>query len=364
MEEVDRESIFTRLFGGYNYDSTINKYKFDLKDNDSFTCQNINSISDASYDSTFKKLFAENGAENRLSDLLNSILFPNDEDNINQLTYLNDEFHKIDAKHNKGMLKTDVACKIETNEGYNYIVCIEMQIAKDKRFTKRLFNYGTILRNNNLYENCFVIGLCINSEKGTNKINLKRKEGSEQTTLKYIKIIEINIRQELDNIKNNKPVEINGKIIKNKGKEYIKLLGIRKWGKKDGKKYIIPDTSLITTNNVLKKCFDILGSITQSEIDLMELDEQSYIDMMNQKEEEGIKKGIEQGIEQGIQQGILKSAYTLFANGNEEQVEILFQNNNIILDVNEDEIRDMLEGNISEVIEVFIQYLKVHNYLP
>ena len=353
MEENDKESILTRLFDGYNFDQKKNRYIFNLKNNDHFTCKTINSISDASYDSTFKFLFASNGSEERLSDLLNSILFPDEEDKITKLTYLNDECHKINSKHNKGMLKTDLACEIETNKNLNYIVCIEMQITKAIRFTKRLFNYGTALRINNFYKNCFVIGLSLNSEKGTNNTKLRREKDSGLSTLKFIKIIEIDIGNELDNIKNNIPVKINGKEIKNKGKEYLKLLGIRKWGKRDGQKYIIPEFSLITSNNILKTCFTILGSISEEQISLMEIDEQSYMDILNQHKEEGIQEG--------IQEGILKSAYSLFINGNEEQIESIFGYSNITL--NKDEIRNILKDQNEEIVELFIQFLELNKYI-
>ena len=366
MEEDERESIFTRLLGSYIFDKKKNKYIFDLKDDDSFTCDTINSIADASYDSTFKILFGTNGSEKRLSDFLNSILFPEDEDNIINLTYLNDEIHKIDTKHNKGMLRTDVACKIETSKGIHYVICIEMQITKDKTFTKTLFNYGTSLRNNNLYEKCIAIGISLNSEKGTNLTRLIRENDSKSTILKFIKIIEIDIRKELENMKNNIPVKINGKEIKNKGKEFLKLLGIRIWGKKDGKKYTVPNIILISSNDILKECFQILSSLNQDAISKMEQDEYFYMEMLNQREQKGIeigeKKGIIIGEKNGIKIGLLKSAYILFSNGSEEQIALLFKNINAVK-LNKDEVRDILQGNNEDVVEEFIKYLESRKYL-
>lgn len=277
------------------------------------------------------------------------MLFSDNEDNIKQLTYLNDELDKINKEYNKVILNIDIACKIETNKGINYIVFIDNEIIKISNFTKGLLSYKTILKKNNLYENCFVIGLTLNSEKDSNYNSLTWEKDSNSTNVKFIKIIEINIRKELENIKNNIPIEINGKEIKNKGKEYLKLLGIRYWGKKDGRKYIIPDISLISSNDSLINCIRILGSISQNEITLIELDEQFYEDIMNEREEEGMKIGL------------LKSAYILFASGNEEQIEVILNNNNVKLDKNK--IREILKGNIEEVIEEFIKYLELHNYL-
>jgi hypothetical protein len=86
-----------------------------------------------------------------------------------------------------------------------------MQIAKQKCFTERLFNYGTSLRNSNEFENCYSLGLSLSSEIGTNNVNLKREKGSKFTNLNYIKLVEIDISEEINNIKRNKPVIINGK---------------------------------------------------------------------------------------------------------------------------------------------------------
>lgn len=348
-DNEERESIFTRLIKGeIEYDINTRKYSFPLKNEDLFKCKNIVYIADPAYDSTFKMLFASNGQEKILIDFLNSILFPDEnDDKIVNLTYLVDEFHKLNEKHNKGMLNTDLACKINTKNGIQSVLCIEMQISKQKYFTKRLFDYGTSLRNSNGYENCYSLGLSLVSEIGTNNAVLERKKDSQKTQLNYINLIEIDISEEINKIKQNEPLKINGKEIKNKGKEYIKLLGIRKWGEKYDGRYKIPEPNLVSSNEAFINCLLELSAITQSQISKMELDEHYYLEIMNEQREKGKKEGF------------IISSFYLFDNGNEDPYSILDENN-IYASVNE--IKEILKRENKKKVDDFIRFLSNVGY--
>jgi hypothetical protein len=122
------ESIFTRLIKGKcQFDDKKKQYIFPLKNKDSFICQKVIYIADPAYDSTFKMLFDSNGQEKTLMEFLNYFLFPDEDedededenDKINNVTYLVDEFPVFNKKHNKGMIITDVACKIRTKKKNN-----------------------------------------------------------------------------------------------------------------------------------------------------------------------------------------------------------------------------------------------------
>ena len=346
-----KESIFIRLIKGKSeYDSKKKKFIFPLKNKDSFECHNISYIADPAYDSTFKMLFASNGKEKTLMDFLNSILFPDedeDEDKIIDLTYLVDEFHKLNQKHNKGMLNTDLACKINTKNGKQYVLCLEMQISRQKDFTKRLFDYGTTLRNFNEYENCYSLGLSLGSEIWTNNVTSERKKDSQQTQLNYIKLIEIDISEEINKMKQNKTIKIKGKKIKNKGKEYIKLLGIRKWGEKSDGRYKIPEPQFVSSNEIFINCLFELSAITQIQIYKMELDEHYFLENMNEQKEKG------------KEEGIIISSFYLFKNGHEDPYSIL-EENNIYANVNE--IKEILKNENKKKVDVYIQFLKNVEY--
>ena len=86
----------------------------------SFNCKTINYIADPAYDITFKYLFWREEGKERLKDFINSIIFPNKEDEVIKLTYINNEFHKLNSKKCKGVIRTDIVCEIETSEIKNH----------------------------------------------------------------------------------------------------------------------------------------------------------------------------------------------------------------------------------------------------
>ena len=84
----------------------------------------------------------------------------------------------------------------------------------------------------------------------------------------------------------DEPVIINGKEIGNKGKEYIKLLGLRNWAKSDSSKYTLPKISLLSSNPIFIECLELLGSVGQDSISLMKVDEQSILDEKKERQDE------------------------------------------------------------------------------
>ena len=280
MEEENL--LFLKLEGDYSFEKRSGKYIFDLIYDRSFKCKIVNYIADPTYDSTFKYLFGPEDGKTHLIDFINSILFPNEEDEVIKLTYVNNEFPKLNTKICKGVvIRTNIACEIETiNKKKPFVMCIEMQIGKCGSLSKRLFNHGTSLRNDNFFKDCYSIGLYISIDeeyRGSNHINLikKKKKGYK---LKYINIIDIDINNEIDKIMRDESVIINKKEIGEKGKEYIKLLGIRSWCKMDSSKYVLPKISLLSSNKIFLECLEILGSVGQNALSLMKVDEQSLFE--------------------------------------------------------------------------------------
>lgn len=148
MEGEREKSILLQMkSNSYMFNKSNKCHYFELSNGEQLSCKLIKSITDPIYDSNFKRLFGVSGAEKRLIDLLNSLLFPGEEVNkIISVKYLSNEFHKFNQKHDKGSLRTDIACEISIN-GIIYVVAIEMQIGAQGTLNKRLFNYGTSLRN-------------------------------------------------------------------------------------------------------------------------------------------------------------------------------------------------------------------------
>ena len=254
---------------------------------------------DPTYDSTFQILFGIDGCEERLKDLLNALLFPDKNGpRIESVKFLSNE------KRNKNSLRSDISCEIDIN-GCKYVVGIEMQ-RKDKGYlNKRLFNYGTTLRNNNQYKDYISLGFSCSSNIITNHVWLEKTSKEGKTFLDYIKTIEINVDHELSNISDGNDIFINGKKINNEGKEFIKLFGLNKWAVKQGNRYAIPDYRIynLSQSKSINECFGILSSINDEALTEIMLDEQYYQDIVNENRNYGFNQGFEQGKEEGFEQG-------------------------------------------------------------
>jgi len=339
----DEKSLFLQLDGNYKYDQKLKKYKFKLigKTTKMFLSEIINYIADPAYYSIFKILFGGENGKARLIDFISSIMFPNEEDDIEKLTYINNEFHILDA---------DIACEIKTkNNKKPFLLCIEMQIGNNVYFSKRLINYNTYLKNANKFKDCYVIRLylCNKDEyRGTNFINLIKNKKTKKTNLKNINIIDIDINHEIDNIHENEPVIINGKEIGNIGKEYIKLLGIRNWGKTDASKYVLPKIKMLSENEIFIECLEVLGSISQTALLFMRVDEQSIID-----DEKKIQD-----------REYIFSAFTLFIH-KIDPLKFLKEKNVVLEDYTDDDIKTVLKREEIKLVNEFVQILKDNNLL-
>ena len=354
---MNNEDVFLLLKGPFKYDNNFKKYYFDLYDNSLFPCKSYISIADPIYDSTFKILFGSSGAEDRLKDLINCFLFPDENEKVEKLKYVTNEFQKFDAKNNKGALRTDIACKIETKKN-KFVISIEIQIWDKGDFTKRLFNYGTSLRNNISYENCCAIGISLSNN--SNFVKLKKKTKNITTNLDYIQTMEINLKEELENIQRKKEIQINNKKISWKGKEYIKLFAIRLWGQKVSNRYIIPNGQIFL-NEKIGECLNILSNIDEWSLEKMILDENTYLNELKLSKEEGIiegmKKGMKKGIKEGIKEGMIKCAYEVFLTTNNTKDFYEYLKEEGININNKEEIRNILKDKDEYLVKEFINNL-------
>ena len=348
MEE--EKSLFLELEGSCRFKKKLGEYEFDLVDHDySFNCKTINYIADPAYDITFKYLFGREEGKERLKDFINSIIFPNKEDEVIKLTYINNEFHKLNNKKCKGVIRTDIVCEIETSEIKKpFLMSIGIQIGKSGSFSKRVFNYGTSLRNDICFKNCYSIGLDFSIDGQYRSSNYRNlfKTIRKKHKLKYINIIDIDINDEIDKIKNDKSVIINKKEIGNNGKEYIKLLGIRNWCKSDSYKYIVPKISLLSSNKKFLECLEILGSVGQNALSLMKVNEQSFF------EEEKEKRDRE----------YILSAFSLFL-CKEDPIEYLQKNQVDLGDYTENYIKSVLKDQKFKFVKSFIRILNKNDLL-
>lgn len=347
---MNKISDLINLKGQYKYDSKKKKYIFDVMKGKKISCESLRYLIDPTYDSTFKILFGAKGAEERLTALLNSLLFPgDDEEKIEELNYLPNEFHSLNKKWNKNALRTDIACEIIINDK-KYVLILEMQIGDNGSLTQRLFDYGTSLRNNNSSENCFSLGISISSKVNSNYVKLKKTTAKSSTTLEYINTVLINLDKELINMKNNKNININNKVLDIEGKEFIKLLGIRAWAKKEGEKFIFPNFDL-SENEAINECINILSSFNDRQLTEVLMDERYKLDIMKDSEKRGQYRGY------------IDSAFQIFLEGipGDDRAYNLLKDNNIILE-DEGELIEILKDKPQSLVNQFIVYLNNYEF--
>ena len=169
-------------------------------------------------------------------------------------------------------------------DGNEFLICLEIQIGQKYNFTKRLFNYGSSLRNCHKFNDCYSIDFFLSSNQLNRKSN--NNNSKNEKILKYMRIIEIDINAEVSKILDDKPVIINNKYINEKGKEYIKLFGIRNWCDNISNRFRIPKIDNVSSNDIFKECLSILSSVNQDQISKMIVDEQSFFDTIKAYKDE------------------------------------------------------------------------------
>ena len=294
--------------------------------------------------------FGSKGAEERLKEMLNALLYPGIyPKKIRSLKFLPNDINNLIKKKDKNSLITDILCQIMV-DGQEYVVDIEMRIGDRDSLNKRFINYGTSLRNNNSFKGYLTLGISVSSKVQSNYTNQKKKNFNQTTDLDYLKTIQINIDNELKRIENGESVEINGKNLKDDGKEFLKLLGLKNWATEAyGYKFALPEWD-ISDNSKINQCIKNLSEISDSELAQIIMDEQYFEDI----QKENYKAGFNIGLIIGAFENFLKDKE------NKRAFYALKYNN---AQVNgEDEIREILKEKEKSDVDNFIEYLKNYKF--
>ena len=260
--EANEPSLFLKIEGSYYYDKYKNDYIFFASGEDQYIDKEITQIVDPAYDSTFKFLFAKKNIDILLN-MINSIFFP--DSTVFEIEILDKEIPFPSKKFNKNTIRSDLVCEAKLKHD-NIIMGIEIQIGYYDNFTERLFKYQTGLSYMNSYKKTWTIGLFINANKSpenssTSKLRKIKEESSE--TLDFCNIIEIDLEEQINKIKEGKEIRINNKLIGVHGKEWIKLLGLRLWCDHYGEKYILPKNLILSDNSYFNRANLFNGIIPQ-----------------------------------------------------------------------------------------------------
>ena len=306
------QEIFLKLSPKCNIFSDSKEYHFySNQDNEIYKTKNIYRPYDPAIDSTFKYLFQD---VKMLEDMLNSLLFP-ECPQLSVEAILDKEIVRPNELYNKGTIRSDLVCKARLN-GETIIFGIEMQIGVDGDFSKRLFQYSVGLSNKYKYENSWMNAFFINTNKQpkySKSIKLMENKNGEENELDFIKIIEIDLREEIKKINNDEDVFINGKKLDKKGKEWLKLLGLRTWCPREDEQFILPKGYILSSNSFLNQAIETLEDMPVFiGIDALnfERDKKKYDkkieDMVKKGEKRGKKKGLIEGRKEGLEEGMQK----------------------------------------------------------
>ena len=306
------QEIFLKLSPKCIIFSDSKEYHFySNQNNEIYKTKNIYRPCDPAIDSTFKYLFQD---VKMLEDMLNSLLFP-EYPQLSVEAILDKEIVRPNELYCKGTIRSDLVCKARLNEE-TIIFGIEMQIGVDGDFSKRLFQYSVGLSNKYRYENSWMNAFFINTNKQpkySKSIKLMENENGEENELDFIKIIEIDLREEIKKINNDEDVFINGKKLDKKGKEWLKLLGLRTWCPREDEQFILPKGYILSSNSFLNQAIETLEDMPVFiGIDALnfERDKKKYDkkieDMVKKGEKRGKKKGLIEGRKEGLEEGMQK----------------------------------------------------------
>lgn len=269
------------------------------------------------FDTSFKKVFLnDEDGEKLLKDFLNSLLFPSSK-KITDLKFLQKEIpSNSHLKYNNGTIIVDNACIVKIKGKSNKVIIdIEMEYGDkgEYRITK-LFNNGTSIRNENDFNETWVICFFINSkqkeksniyDKGSYSHGIKKMNFTNKIfDLDYVQIYEIYLNDLYKNIDKQIMIFPN-EVIQERGLEWIKLFTIELWCKSHNSdiEYCIPFPEDIKFHGEeIKEAIKRLGDF-QGHIKHMMLSNKQYIENCEKEKEEKIKKSYFEGKAEGYKTG-------------------------------------------------------------
>ena len=279
------------------------------------------------YDIPFKRVFYYNpNGLIIMKDCLNSILFP-ETCLIYDIQYIGKEIlSNSHIQNNEGTRIVDSAflAKIIAEKKDDDVilkdVVLDIEMEKGKisdAITQQCFDYGTGLRYENDFKETWVIAFCIDdpqyfkNDKNA-KCYVKKEFKNGQTKIfNYVKIYEIYLNSVYNEYYNVNSI-INNELIKEKGKEWLKLFCLPLWCQSDDNiNYCIPH-SLNFKGKEIKKAIKLLGDIQLIEkkrIQILEKaekkkEEEKYLEGYEKGEKKGYDNGYDNGYDEGKNTGI------------------------------------------------------------
>ena len=254
---------------------------------------------DPSYDSVFKTIFNDGESlegidgKTRLLDLLNSLIFPTDKNKyIAEIISIGNEKGNITEKYkdNSEILRYDISCKAKiVDNNVKKIIDVEMQFGKKTDIITRMNNYANTLHQTYKLDTILIAFMNQDyiSEENRSQFSFVSVYNSEGIVIKEednIEVVIVNLKEEIEKYQEKKKIFVKKKELGEIGISWLKLLGIRQWGKTFEDFYYLPK-NIEFPSKELESAFNMLQHYDKKQlIKLMRIEEENNNILKNHEE--------------------------------------------------------------------------------
>ena len=182
---------------------------------------------------------------------------------LENIEILNNEIYKSFLPKDKETNRSWVICKANIYLGnLKTVILVYMQIFENITTRKLNDNERLNFKTDSIIGWPLVLSINISDYKTISSvIDLNSRENEIIKFFNLSKSIDINLKEEINKINNDKEIYINNRKIGDNGKEWIKLLGLRTWCAKQSNKFILPKTHKLSNNPNFYEAIKILSDI-------------------------------------------------------------------------------------------------------
>ena len=255
---------------------------------------------DPSYDSVFKDIFEDEiplegiDGNQRLLNLLNSLIFPNEEFKcFTEVKYISEENKKFNS-----VMRFDISCiakVLDKKENTTKIIDVEMQLGKKTDILSRMRKCANSLKY--AYDRETILIAFMNhdyiNDENRSQFTFETVCDGNGEIIKEVHdadVIIVNLKEEIEKNQCKKKIYINKKELNSLGISWLKLLGIRQWGKTINNFYYLPKNIQFLSKE-LKSTFQLLQNYDEIELIGFLRKEEEDNNILKFYEEKGEKKG-------------------------------------------------------------------------
>ena len=216
-------------------------------------------------------------------------------------------------------MRFDISCRATVSDKKKNtvkIIDVEMQLGKKTDILSRMDKYANSLYQIYNLETILIAFMNHNyiNEENRSQFSIKIVYDSKGKILKEqhnVEVIIVNLKEEIENNQKKEKICINKKELNKFGISWLKLLGIRQWGKIINNFYYLPK-NIHFLSKELESVFKLLQSYDEGELARLLRKEEEDNNILKVHEEIGEKKGEEIGEKKGKMMQILGSLLNCF----------------------------------------------------